>query len=155
MEALGRATIDEQERQIIVDRLSRLPVGNRICHGDFHPGNVLVAPTGSIVIDWYDAVCGCHVADVAQTCLLLLHAEPPGMMASGMHDRIERLRATLHGTYLMRYRELSSIDERELADWRLVMAAARLGRTPSPSERTGLMTVIRDHLYGSNHARLS
>ena len=107
------------------------------------------------MIDWYDAARGCHVADVAQTCLLLLHAEPPGMIATGMHDRIEHLRVTLHDTYLMRYRELSNIDERELADWRLVMAAARLGRTPSPSERTALMTVIRDHLHGSHHARLS
>ena len=77
------------------------------------------------------------------------------MLATGTHARIERLRVSLHDTYLMHYRELSSIDERELADWRLVMAAARLGRTPSPSERTALMTVVRDHLHGSHHARLS
>src|SRR4051812_6488070 len=56
LDALAHALIDEQARLTIVDRLRRLPDGDRVCHGDFHPGNVLLALTGSIVIDWYDAV---------------------------------------------------------------------------------------------------
>ena len=75
------------------------------------------------------------------------------MIAAGMHAHIERLRAAIHDAYLTRYRELNSMDERELAAWRVVMAAARLGRTPSPTERSALMAVIRDHLHGHQASR--
>jgi Ser/Thr protein kinase RdoA (MazF antagonist) len=145
-EALARVPFDDLARQRIASTLERLPFGDSVCHGDFHPGNVLLTAAGPMLIDWYDATRGCPVADVAQTSLLLLHAEPPGMIATGMRAHIDRLRAAVHDAYLAQYRDLRPIDERELADWSLVMAAARLARRPSQAEHAALVNVIRRHL---------
>ena len=35
--------------------LDTLPDGQRFCHGDYHPGNVILTKAGPIVIDWMTA----------------------------------------------------------------------------------------------------
>ncbi|HEY5154292.1 MAG TPA: phosphotransferase [Acidimicrobiales bacterium] len=61
--------------------LHRLPVpsglaepfgpGAALLHGDLHPGNVMLAADGPMVIDWTNAVRGPAGADVAVTWLLM------------------------------------------------------------------------------------
>lgn len=59
--------------------LDGLPAGDRLCHGDYHPGNVLVAADRVSVIDWAGAARGVPEADHARTLLLLRWADPlPG-----------------------------------------------------------------------------
>lgn len=41
-----------------------------VCHGDFHPLNVIVDDTRASVIDWTDAALGPREADVSRTALL-------------------------------------------------------------------------------------
>ena len=41
-----------------------------VCHGDFHPLNVIVDEHGASVIDWTDAALGPREADVSRTALL-------------------------------------------------------------------------------------
>ena len=36
-----------------------------LCHGDFHPFNVMLSPRGPIVIDWNNAHIGNPLEDVA------------------------------------------------------------------------------------------
>jgi aminoglycoside phosphotransferase (APT) family kinase protein len=68
--------IDERRRQILLSRLAEMPNDDRLCHGDFHPINVLGQASDPIVIDWPDATCGDPAADVCRSYLLLkLHAE--------------------------------------------------------------------------------
>ena len=38
-----------------LEKLDALPDGDRLCHGDFHPGNILLGGDGPAVIDWTDA----------------------------------------------------------------------------------------------------
>ena len=36
----------------LLDKLEQLPIGNSVCHGDFHPGNIMITDTGkAIVVD--------------------------------------------------------------------------------------------------------
>ena len=43
--------------------------GDKLCHGDFHPGNVLLTEKGAVVIDWMTASICNPWADMARTDL--------------------------------------------------------------------------------------
>jgi aminoglycoside phosphotransferase (APT) family kinase protein len=45
-------------RTAALDRLRRLPAGDRLCHGDFHADNVVLTRRGAVVLDWMTAVRG-------------------------------------------------------------------------------------------------
>ncbi len=52
--------------------LATMPDGDRLCHGDFHPGNILATKQGDIIIDWIHACAGNPLADLARTTNLTL-----------------------------------------------------------------------------------
>jgi aminoglycoside phosphotransferase (APT) family kinase protein len=102
--------------------LAARPDGDRLCHGDFHPGNVL----GDRVIDWGAAVRGNPAADVARTCLLIGIAEPPGPRPAWLR-LIERAgRWHLLHAYLRAYRKRRPLDQDEVERWLAVLTTARL-----------------------------
>ncbi len=125
------------------DALRELPDDSAVYHGDFHPGNVLLAPQGPIVIDWIDAHRGHPSADVARTILLLRLGELP----EGTKRRwlIDALRRRLQKAYLRRYRMVRGISEIELEAWLLPVAAARLA-DGIPEERRRLVQMVRERL---------
>jgi hypothetical protein len=120
--------------------LDALPDGDRLCHGDYHPGNVLVAADRTAVIDWAGAARGVAEADHARTLLLLRWAHPlPGtpllsraLIAAG--------RSVLAHRYTRTYRRGAS-PMRQVHSWLLVHAAARLSEG-IPTERTMLIGVL-------------
>jgi hypothetical protein len=67
----GTGLLDEPLKRILLDRLADMPDGDRLCHGDFHPVNVLGQNSPPVVIDWPDACCGDPAADVCRSYLLL------------------------------------------------------------------------------------
>ncbi len=52
--------------------------GGCLIHLDLHPLNVILAPTGPVLIDWTNAARGSAATDVAVTWLLMTAAEIPG-----------------------------------------------------------------------------
>ncbi len=105
--------------------LDTLPDGGQLCHGDFHPGNVLMAPDRPTAIDWENACLGSPLADVARTLLLLetahLHVprdQPGGDLAAGI--------LRFKDQYLREYIAVTGADAALIAAWRLPVAAARL-----------------------------
>ena len=50
-----------------------MPTGRagRLLHGDLHPGNVLLGPSGPVLIDWTDAGSGPPAHDTATSWLVL------------------------------------------------------------------------------------
>jgi aminoglycoside phosphotransferase (APT) family kinase protein len=101
--------LEEPRKPILLSRLANMPEGDRLCHGDFHPINVLGETSQPIVIDWPDACRGDPAADVGRSYLLLkLHAEE------------------IAGPYLEAYCHISSIPREKIIDWLPIVAAARL-----------------------------
>ncbi len=106
--------------------LAGLPDGDRLCHGDFHPGNLLMDGETPVVIDWTNATRGDPAADVARTRLMhSLGSLPPGTSAA---LRLMALfgRRILLSLYLRSYRKRRALDMSLVARWQIPVAAARL-----------------------------
>ncbi|MGC2201630.1 MAG: aminoglycoside phosphotransferase family protein [Stellaceae bacterium] len=55
--------LDERRKLDFLDGLSNMPDGDRLCHGDFHPMNILGETSQPVIIDWADARRGDPAAD--------------------------------------------------------------------------------------------
>lgn len=117
------------EKEAVRRCLDHLPQGDAVCHGDFHPGNILLTRRGPVVIDWSCASRGHPLGDVAGTSMLFEVASLPE--GSPMHIRVlfKCSRALLHAAYLKRYFQLRPGTRREINEWRLpVLAGASAWR---------------------------
>jgi aminoglycoside phosphotransferase (APT) family kinase protein len=104
-----------------------------LCHGDLHPGNVILAASGPVLVDWFDASCGDVLADMARTLRLLAldHGHCPPHLAGA---EISVLTA-LADAYATRFTELLAVDSLQLRKWQGAEAVACLSEALSPSER--------------------
>lgn len=121
---IGDAGLPPHLRDFVTGVLGTLPDGDRLCHGDYHPGNVLTAGDRATVIDWGAASRGVPEADHARTLLLLRWAEPLPGTPWPARTVIAAGRALLAGAYAARYRR--GADLRQTRSWLIVHAAARL-----------------------------
>ena len=111
------------------ERLSAFPEGDRICHGDFHPGNIMLNGSDGKIIDWIDVSRGNPLADVARTSILLLGT------ASTFPNPLQRAVVTwFHAVYLKRYFFLRKNGQEEYRLWLPVVAGARLSENISELE---------------------
>ena len=104
--------------------LAALPEGDALCHGDFHPANILLSARGPIIIDWSRATRGHPLADVARTSHLFDVADLPEESPHHILWLFKIARAALHRTYLKRYFQLRPGNPGELEAWRPVQKAA-------------------------------
>lgn len=128
-------------RDAVLGALHELPHGDTVCHCDFHPGNIIMSLRGPVIIDWMDAARGHPLADIARSWLLARMSVLPVSMGTIQRWLLTAMRVWAWSIYLKRYRELRPFLDRELEDWKPVMAAARLVED-IPEERESLVTFI-------------
>ena len=68
---INMSELDATTRYDLHTRLEGMPKHNKVCHGDFHPSNIIITEDGvPYIIDWAHATQGNASADVARTYLL-------------------------------------------------------------------------------------
>jgi Ser/Thr protein kinase RdoA (MazF antagonist) len=137
-EMLRAPLVPEGVRDKAEQRLAALPDGDRLCHGDLHPGNVI----GGRVIDWTAASAGDPAADVARTCLLLAAAATPTEQPAWKRAGEGAARFQLTDAYLRAYRRERPLEPAAVERWLPVLAAARLTEGIEP-ERGALLRLAR------------
>ncbi len=126
----GAQALPEALRAKTLAALETMPDGAVICHGDFHPGNVLALPQGEVVIDWIDATRGNALADLARSSIIAL-----GAAASSQTSGVEKLFVRLfHSFYLRHYFALLPGGREAYGRWLPIVAAARLSEDISELE---------------------
>jgi hypothetical protein len=120
--------------------LDGLPDGDRLCHGDYHPGNVLLAADRTAVIDWTGAARGVPEADHARTLLLLRWADPLPGTPPMSRALIAAGRSLLARRYTRRYRH-GAPPLRQVDSWLVVQVAARLSEG-IPAEQSMLTGMV-------------
>jgi hypothetical protein len=115
--------LPENLRNASLLALKNMPDGDRLCHGDLHPGNIIISQPKPVIIDWIDASIGNPLADVASTSILtqgMAEAEP-------QFSRLQRLGLRImHTIYLRRYFQMRPGGYDEYQCWLPIVEAARL-----------------------------
>lgn len=139
--------VPQQLAEFALEALKGLPDGDSLCHGDFHPGNILVAGETPVLIDWTNARRGDPTADVGRTLVLLRLAKPPPGTSTALRLLARVGRAILTSAYVRSYRRVRPLDMGALERWETVQAAARLGAEAQPGEEQPLLRLL-ERRYG-------
>ncbi|MGO4271702.1 aminoglycoside phosphotransferase family protein [Paenibacillus sp. TAF58] len=115
--------LSEQER--VLEILDRLKDGDMLCHGDFHPGNIILSNGITLVLDFMNVCHGDFLYDVARTVFLVQYTPVP----AGSNDREELLRfkKTLADLYLIEM----NVSREMIHDYLSVIIMARVGECPN------------------------
>ena len=143
----GARELVKKAKTFALARLEEFQEDDKLCHGDFHPDNIIMSPRGPVIIDWADAAKGSPAADVARTRLLLSLGTPVEGRMSRWLVKLGRNRAL--SLYLKSYLKHSPIQGNSIEAWQLPVALARL-RASIPGEKDQLLTIIKSHLERPN-----
>ena len=110
-----------KEKEEILYILDKLPNGNTLCHGDFHPGNIFIYNGQTAVIDFMNICHGYFLYDIARTVFLVEYTPVPVEVKE--KDKLLKFRKTLADLYLMQMNVTREIIE----DYLLVIIAGRMG----------------------------
>ena len=133
------------QKEVARRQLEQLPPGHCLCHGDFHPANILLTARGPIIIDWSRATRGHAPADVARTSVLFEHAELPEETSLRIRLLMKLARRLLHTTYLKRYFEVRPGTLEEIEKWRVPQ---RMAASAWQAERAAAMESSRHPVPG-------
>jgi aminoglycoside phosphotransferase (APT) family kinase protein len=126
-DALDDRTLADGINKVLAAR-PRIDDQSVICHGDFHPLNVIVGPAAATVVDWTAARVGPPAFDVAYTALLLAH--PPIQVGPALRRPLHRAGRWLARCFVTRYRKQARAAGWELPtgqlDWYTRLHAARI-----------------------------
>jgi aminoglycoside phosphotransferase (APT) family kinase protein len=123
--------------------LEELPDGDRLCHGDFHPGNIIETGEERVLIDWSNAVRADPAADVARTDLMMRLGEPPPSAPFLVRVLTPVARRLLLSAYHRSYRRHREVDEALVRRWQIPVATHRLTEDIE-EERPALLRLLEE-----------
>ncbi len=108
--------------------VERLPGGEALCHGDFHPGQVMFSDAQYAALDWSGAMRGDPLFDYARTRVLLSIGEPPPGTGLPLRFLATAGRQLLLSSYMRSYERSATepVDGARVRDWEIVTVALRL-----------------------------
>ncbi|MCM1439449.1 MAG: aminoglycoside phosphotransferase family protein [Roseburia sp.] len=116
---ISEADLDATTRYDLHTRLDSLPKHYNLCHGDFHPSNIIITADGTpYIIDWAHATQGNASADVARTYLMFY--------LEGKEQLAEK--------YLKLYCIKSDTAKQYVQKWIPIVAASRLTKAKAEED---------------------
>ena len=111
--------LTSDQKYAILQILEAIPEGDRVCHGDYHPYNVLLSSRGPIVIDWNNSHLGNPIEDVARSKLIL-------MGFAAIAPPIREVVNQFNRSYIERYFQIRPESQEQMETWKPIVAAVRL-----------------------------
>ena len=117
-------SVNLNKREEVLQMIDKLPSGNALCHGDFHPGNILISNGHTIVIDFMNVCHGDFLYDVARTVFLVEYTPVP---VEDDREVLLRFKKTLADLYLMQM----NVTREMIQDYLSVIITVRKGECPN------------------------
>ena len=134
-------TLPPELAEFALGVLDTLPDGDGICHGDFHPGNVLLSEAGPVVIDWTNATRGDPVADFARTRMMFRLGDVPPGLPWVIRTLTPVGRGIFASLYARAYVRRRPVAPSVVARWEIVRAADRCDEGIEP-ELPALLSLL-------------
>jgi len=124
-------TLEKEQLLNLLERLENDSAGafDRLCHGDFHPLNVLYDGQKHWLIDWVDAAAGSPLADACRTYIIF-------------KQHMNRSA----GIYLKAFCKETRTKQEDVLAWLPVVAASRLGENMDEKSRGWLLGLVRQDI---------
>ena len=100
---------------------------HHLCHGDFHPQNILYDGSKYWIIDWVDSTAGNPLADACRTYLIFKQYMPCSAE-----------------TYLSLFCKEAGVKQEDILVWMPIIAAARLRENMSGEMRAQLVKIVEE-----------
>ena len=92
--------IEQKLLDFVLSVFDGLPRGNAVCHGDFHPGNLLMQGGDYYIIDWSGAYRSNYLSDIAHSYLLMKHVPKIPGQSRAQHELFKAVGKHLAARYL-------------------------------------------------------
>lgn len=122
---LLNAVMTMEKRNEVLQMIDKLPYGDALCHGDFHPGNILISSGNAFAIDFMNICQGPFLYDVARTIFLIEYAPVPTDAED--KDMILQFKKTLVDLYL----EQMNVTREMIQEYLSVIIMVRKGECPN------------------------
>jgi aminoglycoside phosphotransferase (APT) family kinase protein len=120
--------LGDERKSILLQRLNTMTSEKKLCHGDYHVFNLIMANDNVTIIDWVDSSIGDIRADVYRSYLLY-----------------SQISMELADLYLRLYCEKSGLSKDEVFLWAPIIAGARLSENVSTEKTERLLEIINKH----------
>jgi len=121
--------LDEKQKENILNKLHSIKFEPRLCHGDFHPFNLILSKKNVNIIDWVDASSGDIRADVFRTYLLYAQS----------HIELAEM-------YLQIYCNNTDLTRDEIFQWAPIISVARFTEKVSLQNEVYLSKLLNQYL---------
>lgn len=135
--------LSEEYKDIIKRYLEELPDGNKLCHFDFHPRNIILINDEPYIIDWMTACKGASSADTARTLILIEFGEIEHMPVI-MKKILTILKKRIGKVYIKEYLKISGESMEDINKWKMPIAAARLREWLTDNEKEKLLKFVKE-----------
>ncbi|HHK5533804.1 UNVERIFIED_ORG: aminoglycoside phosphotransferase (APT) family kinase protein [Bacillus cereus] len=120
--------LDEKQKGNILNKLHLIKFEPRLCHGDFHPFNLILSNKSVNIIDWVDASSGDIRADVFRTYLLYAQSS-----------------VELAEMYLHIYCRNTGLSRDEIFQWAPIIIAARVSENVTATNNEYLNDLVAQY----------
>ncbi|PEC83735.1 aminoglycoside phosphotransferase [Bacillus cereus] len=119
----------ENKKKNILQKLDSITFDFRLCHGDFHPFNLILSKEEKVkVVDWVDASSGDIRADIFRTYLLYAQS----------HIELAEM-------YLKIYCNNTDLTRDEIFQWAPIVITARFAEKVSPQNEVYLSRLLNQY----------
>ena len=134
--------LDERDKDFVLSLINSLPDGSDLCHGDFHPGNILRQGDQNYIIDWVGVYRGELISDAANTYLLMNNTPKPPGVGPVLFTLMRLTGPLLSRGYMGALRKGRPMDMGVFSQW-LVIKAVERTVYGLPGEKERLAAFIR------------
>lgn len=112
-------SIDQVQKEEVIDLLNNLKDSDTLCHGDLHPGNIFLSDDHIMAIDFMNICHGDYLYDVARTVYLVEYTPVPENTEN--KEIIIQFKKALADLYLMQM----NVTRDQIQDYLTLITVAR------------------------------